>query len=225
MELEYKGNGISSGTTIIAIEYDGGVVIAADSRTSCQNYVSNRLADKLTHITDNIYCCRSGSAAQTQALARDVSALLNHFEIVMGEPMLVCDAAVTFRNHIYRNRNSKITSVIVAGWDQRQGGQVYSVPVSGFLIREPYAVAGSGSSYIQGLITSQYYPGMPLDEVVALAIKAVKIAIGHDCSSGGVVRVGIIDKDGIRTSVYCQHDPEICQVANKMLWSLEFGEW
>jgi hypothetical protein len=32
-------------------------------------YVSNRFADKLTKVSDNIYCCRSGSAADTQAIA------------------------------------------------------------------------------------------------------------------------------------------------------------
>ncbi|XP_034477841.1 proteasome subunit beta type-6-like [Drosophila innubila] len=224
METEYKGNGISSGTTIVAIEYDDGVVIAADSRTSCQNYVSNRLADKLTRITDNIYCCRSGSASQTQALAKEVSSLMNHLEIAMGEPMLVSDAALTFRNHIYRNRSSKITSVIVAGWDKRKGGQVYSVPVSGLCIREPFSVAGSGSTYIQGFVTSQYYPGMPLDETVALAIDAVKLAIGHDCSSGGVVRIGIIDREGIKTGIICKHESDISQVTNKVMWNLEFGQ-
>jgi 20S proteasome alpha/beta subunit len=32
-------------------------------------YVANRVTDKLTKITENIYCCRSGSAADTQAIA------------------------------------------------------------------------------------------------------------------------------------------------------------
>lgn len=32
-------------------------------------YIANRVTDKLTRITDNIYCCRSGSSADTQAVA------------------------------------------------------------------------------------------------------------------------------------------------------------
>jgi len=32
-------------------------------------YIANRVTDKLTRITDKIYCCRSGSAADTQAIA------------------------------------------------------------------------------------------------------------------------------------------------------------
>lgn len=36
---------------------------------SARSYVANRVTDKLTPITDRIFCCRSGSAADTQAIA------------------------------------------------------------------------------------------------------------------------------------------------------------
>lgn len=57
----------------MAVEFDGGVVIGADSRTTTGAYVANRVTDKLTPISDKIYCCRSGSAADTQAIADIVS--------------------------------------------------------------------------------------------------------------------------------------------------------
>lgn len=53
----------------MAVAYDGGVIMAADSRTSTGAYVANRVSDKLTYVHDRIYCCRSGSAADTQAIA------------------------------------------------------------------------------------------------------------------------------------------------------------
>lgn len=75
----------STGTSIMACEYDGGVVIGADSRTTTGAYIANRVTDKLTRVTDNIYCCRSGSAADTQAIADIVtyhlSKYLHHFQI------------------------------------------------------------------------------------------------------------------------------------------------
>ena len=58
-----------SQTSIMAVEYNGGVIIGADSRTSTGIYVANRVSDKLTKISDTIYCCRSGSSADTQATA------------------------------------------------------------------------------------------------------------------------------------------------------------
>ena len=61
----------------MAVEFDGGVIIGADSRTSSGVYVANRVSDKLTEISDSIYCCRSGSSADTQAIADTVKLNLN----------------------------------------------------------------------------------------------------------------------------------------------------
>lgn len=56
----------------MAVEFDGGVIIGADSRTTSGTYIVNRVTDKLTPVTDKIFCCRSGSAADTQDIADNV---------------------------------------------------------------------------------------------------------------------------------------------------------
>lgn len=57
----------------MAAVFDGGVILGADSRTTTGSYIANRVTDKLTRVSDYIYCCRSGSAADTQAIADIVS--------------------------------------------------------------------------------------------------------------------------------------------------------
>merc|ERR1712013_976941 len=52
---------VSTGTTLVAVEFADGVVIGADSRTSMGTWVANRVTDKLTPVTDSVFCCRSGS--------------------------------------------------------------------------------------------------------------------------------------------------------------------
>ena len=56
-------------TTIMACQFEGGVIVAADSRTTTGSYIANRVTNKLTPVHNRIICCRSGSAADTQALA------------------------------------------------------------------------------------------------------------------------------------------------------------
>mmetsp|Transcript_24784 Transcript_24784/g.28642 ORF Transcript_24784/g.28642 Transcript_24784/m.28642 type:complete len:99 (-) Transcript_24784:608-904(-) len=63
-----KPGELSTGTTIMAIPFEGGVVLGADSRVSTGTYVANRVSDKVAQLHDSIWCCRSGSAADTQAL-------------------------------------------------------------------------------------------------------------------------------------------------------------
>ena len=41
-------------TTIMAVEYDGGVVMGADSRTSSGSYIANRVSDKITYVHDKV---------------------------------------------------------------------------------------------------------------------------------------------------------------------------
>lgn len=53
----------------MAAVFEGGVVLGADSRTTTGSYIANRVSDKLTPLHERILCCRSGSAADTQALA------------------------------------------------------------------------------------------------------------------------------------------------------------
>ena len=67
----------------MAVEFDGGVVIGADSRTTTGAYIANRVTDKLTKVTDYIYCCRSGSAADTQAIADIVKYHLDFYRCVL----------------------------------------------------------------------------------------------------------------------------------------------
>lgn len=66
----------SSKTSIMAVAFDGGVVVGADSRTTMGSFIANRVTDKLTYLSDRIYCCRSGSAADTQVRSSPPAPLL-----------------------------------------------------------------------------------------------------------------------------------------------------
>ena len=107
---------VDLGTTIMAVEFDGGVVFGADSRTSAGSFIVNRVTDKLTKITDNIYCCRSGSAADTQAIANIVKMNLEMHEIELSTPPQVSDAAAVFKQYCYGYRDQLMAGIIVAGY-------------------------------------------------------------------------------------------------------------
>lgn len=93
------------GTTIMAVCYDGGVVMGADSRTSTGSYVANRVSDKLTPVHDRIYVCRSGSAADTQAVADIVRYYLDIHAVELGRLPTVKTAAHLFREIVYGNKD------------------------------------------------------------------------------------------------------------------------
>merc|ERR1740138_17941 len=130
---------VSTGTTIMACEYDGGVILGADSRTSTGAYVANRASRKITKVLDNIFVCRSGSAADTQALTGFVQHYLGMHAIEIDQQPTVNTCANLFKMIAYQNKDNLMAGLIVPGYDEKNGGQVYSIPLGGSKIRVPMA--------------------------------------------------------------------------------------
>lgn len=90
----------------MAINFKDGVILGADSRTTTGAYIANRVTDKLTQVHDTIWCCRSGSAADTQAVADIVSYHLNMYGIVNNEAPSTQVAASLFQELCYENKDA-----------------------------------------------------------------------------------------------------------------------
>ncbi|KAL8904313.1 MAG: hypothetical protein Q9207_003353 [Kuettlingeria erythrocarpa] len=88
----------------MAITFADGVILGADSRTTTGAYIANRVTDKLTRVSDTIWCCRSGSAADTQAVADVVSYYLGMYATMEGEQPSVGVAAGLFQEVCYSNK-------------------------------------------------------------------------------------------------------------------------
>lgn len=86
MNMDWMNAPHSMGTTIIRVTYNGGVVLKVDSRTGTEMYVANRASDKITQLADNVYLCRSGSAADSQVVSDYVRYFLHQHIIQLGQP-------------------------------------------------------------------------------------------------------------------------------------------
>ena len=89
----------------MAINFSDGVILGADSRTTTGAYIANRVTDKLTQVHDTIWCCRSGSAADTQAVADIVHYHLGMYGITNDEPPTTQTAAALFQELCYDNKD------------------------------------------------------------------------------------------------------------------------
>ncbi|KAF7235112.1 Proteasome subunit beta type-9 [Varanus komodoensis] len=196
---------ISLGTTIMAVEFDGGVVVGSDSRVSAGQSVVNRVFNKLEPLHDRIYCALSGSAADAQAIADIVNYQLELHSLNMEEPPLVLAAATLVKNISYKHKEELSAHLIVAGWDHKKGGQVY-VTMGGMLARFPFSIGGSGSTYIQGYVDSAYKPGMDAEECRQFTKNAIALAMVRDGSSGGVIYLATITKDSVKEEVIVGED-------------------
>uniref|UniRef100_H2ZV98 Proteasome subunit beta n=1 Tax=Latimeria chalumnae TaxID=7897 RepID=H2ZV98_LATCH len=194
---------LSTGTTIMAVEFDGGVVIGADSRTTTGTYIANRVTDKLTPIHDLIFCCRSGSAADTQAIADAVTYQLGFHSIELDERPLVHTAASLFKEMCYQYREDLMAGIIVAGWDKRKAGQLNLGPGWAPLMCWQVSVGGTFASSFSPLYIFFFGGGRgAIFKTFCLVFfpAALALAMDRDGSSGGVIRLAAITEQGVDRS-------------------------
>lgn len=108
----------------MAITFSAGVILGADSRTTTGAYIANRVTDKLTQVHDTIWCCRSGSAADTQAVADIVHYHLGMYGITNEEAPTTQTAAALFQELCYDNKDQlrwvllvRVVEVAVVRWE------------------------------------------------------------------------------------------------------------
>ncbi|KAL8443981.1 hypothetical protein Emed_006458 [Eimeria media] len=192
---------VETGTTIVACCYSGGVVLGADTRTSAGSYVVNRAARKITKLSDRICVCRSGSAADTQAVAQiaRLQTLLYAQELPrqFNGQARVKVVANLLQHLCFEYKDQLTAGLIVGGWDPVEGPQAYSIPVGGACIPVKYTAGGSGSVFITAFLDENFRPDLTKQEALQLVTKAVGHAIHRDGSSGGMIRLVAIEKEGM----------------------------
>lgn len=65
-----------TGTTIVGMIYKDGVVLGADTRATGGSEVADKNCEKIHYLSDNIYCCGAGTAADTEMTTKLISSQL-----------------------------------------------------------------------------------------------------------------------------------------------------
>ena len=158
--------------------------------------------------------CRSGSAADTQALSDAVRTDLLHRHLSQNRRGTVASAARLLQTMI-RNDPDLSASLICAGYDHVRGeGCIYSVSPGGTAMEEPrYAVQGSGSGYIYGYLEAgingdggggaakgkkggRKVAEWSEEDAIEFVARVVGLAVERDGSSGGFCRIFSINRAG-----------------------------
>ncbi len=185
------------GTTLMAICNKNGVIVASDSQTSSGFYISNRTANKITTISKNIICLRSGSSSDTQNIIDLVKNTLLKEHLEREKPLEVRAVAQLLRNICYKNKTNLNCGIICAGWDNIHGGQIYAIIQGGTIISTPFLSSGSGSIFTNSFCDANYEENMEEQDSEQFIVKSVSLAIQRDCNSSGIIRICKISGQGI----------------------------
>ncbi|KAG8448578.1 hypothetical protein GDO86_015610, partial [Hymenochirus boettgeri] len=183
-----------TGTTIAGIIYEEGVILGADRRATDDMVVADKNCAKIHYITDNIYCCGAGVAADAEYVTQILSSNLHLHAMTTGRKPRVCTANRMLKQMLYRYQGHIGASIIIGGVDIR-GPHLCSVHPHGSTDTIPFTALGSGSDAAIAILEDRFKPNMELEEGMRLVTEAITAGIMNDLGSGSGVDLCIITKE------------------------------
>lgn len=184
------------GTTIVALTYRGGVLIAGDRRATQGNYIANRDIDKV-QITDNYSATGiAGTAAIAVEFARLYAVELEHYEKLEGVPLTFNGKAnrlsALVRGNLAAAMQGLVAVPLLVGYDiddpnGETAGRIVSFDVAGgwHVESDGYQAVGSGSVFAKSSIKKLYKSGGDALGALAVAVEALYYAAEDDSATGG----------------------------------------
>ncbi len=202
------------GTTIVALEFAGGVVMAGDRRATMGNLIANRDMEKVFAADEYAVVGIAGTAGLAIELVRLYQVELEHYEKIEGTLMSVEGKANRLASMIRANLGHAMQGLAVvplfAGYDlhatRSEGGRIYSYDVTGGCYREhDHHSIGSGSLFARGSMKKLWRPGLDAEAAVRVAVEALYDAADDDSATGGPdlgrriwPTLAVVDVEGVR---------------------------
>ncbi|XP_018411351.1 PREDICTED: proteasome subunit beta type-7-like [Nanorana parkeri] len=184
-----------TGTTIAGLVFADGIILGADRRATDDMVVADKNCAKIHYITDNIYCCGAGVAADAEYLTQLLSSNMHLHELSTGRQARVCTANRMLKQMLYRHQGHIGASIITGGVDV-QGPHLYSVHPHGSTDKTPFNALGSGQAAAIAVLEDQFKPNMKLEEAKKLVTDAITAGIICDLGSGSGVDLCVITRGG-----------------------------
>lgn len=179
----------NKGTTTLGFRFQGGILIAVDSRASQGSLDASEAVRKVIEINSELLGTMAGGAADCQYWETWLAHEARKFELKYGEKVSVAAASRILINLIYHYRDYGLSmGCMLAGWD-KTGPNLYYLDTDGTRLKGDIFSVGSGSVFAYGVLDTHYKWDLSLDEAINLGKRAIYHATYRDSASGGVVRV------------------------------------
>lgn len=207
---------IPHGTTIVAVTYPGGVVLAGDRRATAGNLIATRDVQKVYIADDYSAAGIAGTAGIAIEMVRLFAVELEHYEKIEGVPLTLEGKVNRLASMVRGNFGAAMQGLaaipLLVGFDAdhddpKERGRIFTFDVAGDRHEEMagYQAIGSGSVFAKSSLKKLYRRDLDADGALAIAIEALYDAADDDSATGGpdLVRkifptAVVVDADGSR---------------------------
>lgn len=179
------------GTTVLALRYAEGVVVAGDRRATEGFQIAHRSIEKVFAADDHSAVAIAGAAGPALEMVRLFQTELEHYEKVEGDRLTLEGKANKLSQMIRANFPAAMQGLVVvpifAGFDLAHGrGRIFKYDVTGGRYEEDdYHATGSGGKDARSSLKKRYREGLGREEAVKIAIEALFDAADEDVGTGG----------------------------------------
>src|SRR5215470_11196389 len=182
---------VPHGTTVLALRFRDGVIMAGDRQATAGYQVASRRIDKVFKCDDLSGIGIAGAAGPAMEMAKLFQTELEHYEKVEGDNLSLEGKANKLSQMIRMNLQGAMMGLAVvpifAGFDERAGvGRLFKYDITGGRYEEKdYDAQGSGSKDARDSLKKLWRRDMTRDDALRTTLEALIDAADEDVGTGG----------------------------------------
>jgi proteasome beta subunit len=185
------GEDLPHATTIVAVTYPGGVVMAGDRRATAGNVIAQRDVEKVFRADEFSAIAFAGTAGIGMELTRLFQVELEHYEKREGRTLSMEGKANRLATLVRGNLGMAMQGLAVvplfAGYDEERGaGRIFSYdPAGGRYEERDFHSIGSGSVFARGALKKLWRAGLSAEDAALVCVQSLYDAADDDSATGG----------------------------------------
>ncbi|VEL23991.1 unnamed protein product [Protopolystoma xenopodis] len=161
---------------LIGVRFNDFVLLATDTQAISSIISLKKDFDKMFRMSRRVLMGVCGEQGDAVQFAEFIQQNMQLYEIRNGYELSPKSAAYFTRKNLadsLRSQSPYAVNVLIAGYDEETGPEMYFADYLGALVKVPYAIHGYGGLFTYGILDRYYNPNMDLDS----AINLVKICV------------------------------------------------
>ncbi|KAK2753514.1 Proteasome subunit beta type-5 [Arachnomyces sp. PD_36] len=188
---------LAHGTTTLAFRFQGGIIVATDSRATAGNWIASQTVKKVIEINSCLLGTMAGGAADCQYWLAYLGMQCRLHELRHKRRISVAAASKILANLVYSYKGMGLSmGTMCAGVTPQEGPALYYVDSDGTRLPGNLFCVGSGQTFAYGVLDAEYHYDLTEEEALALGSRSILAATHRDAYSGGFINLYHVKEDG-----------------------------
>ncbi|KAM0116614.1 Proteasome subunit beta type-5 [Aspergillus fumigatus] len=193
---------LAHGTTTLAFRFQGGIIVATDSRATAGNWIASQTVKKVIPVSrlsrgeDKKQDTPVPGLLGTMAGGAAVCILLRT-EIRHKRRITVAAASKILANLTYAYKGMGLSmGTMLAGMTPQEGPALYYIDSDGTRLSGNLFCVGSGQTFAYGVLDAEYRYDLTEEEALELGRRSILAAMHRDAYSGGFINLYHVKEEG-----------------------------